>query len=835
MLPAGDSNSSAITCIGVVLDSYSAKAKVSATVYVEIQDNSESDAEDLSVTFTNLLDAAGDVPEESKSALALTSGVLNRVNCSEAGASTCMKLNRELCSVRDNLCGACLSGYVSGENDFGITRCVPTEELSRRRLTYKYGFNQAYHESHHLQLQSVQCTSDADCASVDVWAMCDNGMCSVPPKSCPSNCSNAGTCQFVNKNSGLRVDVCLTSDPTCEAMCFCTSGFGLGCSLTLTESLSRAALRLSMVEALEEVVEAEDASSSIESWINILLSITEDVYDLSRTSDGVLRSISLVETILTEAIGLDSESRLDPVAAADLTTSLNNLMGAMSSNIRFNTGKATLRAVLPGRVLHTMSSVGNEYSNMSHRAFTSSHTVRTLSEEDAVMNNSQSFNTVQSLLTLAQSYGDLIGSDMAAGEYASQTVTTGLSSTTQVISVASSDTLVIGSSTSELLSEGMYKSQVTVPVLDTNESSTLGNVEVSISEIPSSIYGNVSLNANPVRLYLNNVDRSLENDSTAFEFVLPNIYDVDMANYSRVIVQPCYNRRPAFHTYGCPGHFPNVSTQCNGSAYEVTLTCPSFYHQSVCTTLSTVSPEYSLANCTVSAYNATTTTCSCPLSSIIFTATIESGERRRRALSALNHELALSSPFEAGDADWDEGVYTDFSGSTNRRLSDVTSYVFDISVVDTTVTQFYENVDIMTPWPPVETPSYRTQYGVVVAFGVLCLMLLYAKIADKEEWDILTSKEDMSKAREDFSDWDRVPEHKKKADESDGSGEGEEVPVESLTKVQKLKRAMEEEIAEKKRLAREEADQPSLRKMIKDSIPSIYVRHSSTVDFSSNS
>ncbi len=821
MLPAGNSNSSAITCIGVVLDTYSAKSKVTATVYVERQDDGSSDAEELGSTLTNLLDAASDVPEESKSALALASGVLNRVDCSEVDATSCLLLNREVCSVRENLCGACLSGYVSGENDYGNTRCVPTGDFSRRRLTHDYGFNQAYHESHRLQLQSTDCTYDDDCASVDIWAMCFNGICSVPSKSCPGNCSSAGTCNFVNKKNGLKVDVCLVSDPTCEAVCFCTSGFGLACGLTLAESLSRAAVRLSMIEALEEVVAAEDASTSMESWITLLLAITEDIYDLSRTPTGVLRTLSLAETILTEAVGLDSDNRLEASAAADLLTALNNLMGATSSNTRYITGEVASRPVIPGRVLHTSPLYGIDNGNVSRRAFTSSHSFRMLTQEDVTMNDTQAFSTVQTLFSLTEIYGDLIASDMAAGEFSTQTVTGSLSTTTQVISVDSSDTLVIGSSVSDSLTGDLVMSRLTVPVLDSNESSTLGDVEVSITEMASSMYGNISLNANPVRLYLDNVDSSLENDSTVFEFVLANIYDVDMSNYSRVIVQPCYNRRPVFHTFGCPGHFPNVSTQCNGSAYEVTLRCPSFYHQSVCTTLSTTTTEYGLANCTVSAYNATTTSCSCPLSSIVASAAGDPEGRRRRALSTRNRELAYSSPF-GGDtsAEWDGGLYAGISGLGKRRLSDVTTYSFDISVVDTTVTTFYNNVDEMTPWPDLETPSYLTQYGLLVALGVFCLMLLYGTFADKEAWDILTSREDMDKAREDFSDWDLVPEHKKKADESDDSDGN--VPEKSLTKVQKLKRTMEEEAAEKERLTREEAEQPSLRKMIRDSIPNIY-------------
>ena len=163
-----------------------------------------------------------------------------------------------------------------------------------------------------------------------------------------------------------------------------------------------------------------------------------------------------------------------------------------------------------------------------------------------LMDDTQSLQNLFTLLTLTQKYNSLVGVDMVEGEFAQQSIMDSLRSTALKIGPTESQTITIGTKSDESVSSSHVSSRLTVPAMDTNDSTALSSISVSISEYASTLYGNGTLNSNPIRLYLENVDSSLVTSDNRLEFVMANTYEVDLANYSRVIIQPCYNRRTPF-------------------------------------------------------------------------------------------------------------------------------------------------------------------------------------------------------------------------------------------------------------------------------------------------
>jgi hypothetical protein len=829
LMPAGDSNSSSLTCVGVVLDSYLAKTTATSIVTVSRQNAASARASDLGDTLDDMLSEAGDVPEESKSALAVASNVLNRVNCANITAAMCLSYNREVCSVRDNVCGACMDGYVSGEIKFGNSVCVLESDISRRRLrdmAYPYPMGGEKSEYVQIMLASTSCETNSDCTEDDPWAMCVEEKCIIPSKTCPGDCSEKGKCSYINNNSGYKVAECLVSDPTCTAVCTCTDGYGLSCSLTLEESILRADLRDTMASELELVMAAEDVASSIESWITLLLAITEDVYDLSRTTDGVSRCIALADSIITSADALEGDDRLEVAILQDLLQAIDNVMAAQSTEVRNITAGVTIRPVIPGRILLETdldrTEKDNRYNYNHRRRLRLERVSRLLSGiADVVVNDTAALSNVFTLLDLTQRYNALLADDMSEGEFAQQTVMNTVRTSVQKFAPSDTDTLYVGASTAEAVSSDTFITRLKVPVLDNNVSTTLSNINVAMTEIPSGLYGNGTLNSNPVRLYLENVDSSLVDSNSTWEFVIANTYAVDTSNYSRVIVQPCYNRRHTYHSHKCPGNFNNVTTQCNGSAYEVTLTCPSFRHQAVCTTLSTTDSSYATVNCTVVDFNATSTTCSCPLSVIIESST-ESRRKRRRLDGTWedgSRRHLLGSVGGSEYTGWEfESDYFDFLPDNHpdkRQLLVTSSYTFDISTVDTVVTKFYDKYEELTKWPDEETPRYRVQYGVCIFIAVFLALLSYGFFADLWMIDVLDDGERVRKANLDLTIWDTKEDEVKKMKEKGNQGK---------SKVDALRAKVAERELERLREQRRNSEIPPMRNMIRNSIPQIYSR-----------
>ena len=837
ILPAGGSNGSALTCYGYVYDSYLAKSSGSYSITVNEAAAASVTADNLATTFSDLLSTASGEPDETKSALAVTTSVLNRVDCSSTPPATCAALNRDICSSVDNSCGACLTGYISGDYDYGMSKCVSTASAlsaSNSRRKRKLLLNraqrqepqQAYQEyMNQGQWDSVlppttynnndnddmkrelastvgnECSSDSDCTGT--WEECTNSICVIPSKACGNSCNNQGSCVYLNKYTKLKESACLVSDPECTPVCICTSGYGPTCGLSEAESNSRANLRDSMITQLETVIASDDASVSILTWISLLSAITSDVYDLARSSTATNRAMRLAQSILTAASALDSDNRLTSAEASTLLSSLDALITAQAEEVRANDVVPTKRdrgfGVVSSRRrrLYLADYDSDENTRTSDHGYDIGR--KTVSSRK-IVNDTQAASNIEDLLTLiSSSYVSLVSSDLADGEYAVQSILNNvrLSIQRQSADGEASGTLTIASTTAESLSSG-NKSSVLAPAV-TSSSSSGTSMTLTLMEQSSATFGNTSLLGNAITLDI----ASLPNDAVAdgnFNFTIENVYDVDTEHYARTYNIPCYNRRPVTHNLGCIGGFPNVTHTCNGSAYTATLICPSFYHTSVCQSIDTDTGTYSASSCTVVAFDEYTTTCSCPL------ATITARRRNRRLLS---WEAAEQNNYD-GDEDYLPSTY-----DQHRQLS-TSDKSFSISSSSQLVTSYFTDYNTLTAWPDPEANDYTLVITVSVLIAITVVLVVYGTWSDFYMWDIRKSNTQIMKMKQDFSIWDVVHHREEKISEKDAG------MTSAMAALALVRARMEEERERMEALARAEQEIPPMRKVIKMCIPSIY-------------
>lgn len=223
-LPAGVDGSQ-VECQLQAYDSLNAVTRVSSSVTVtKLVDQGTLE----SILTSQLERAAGNV-DETKQTISLATAALNSANCT--GAPACSTLNRQQCLKTSNQCGACLPGFVGDSGD--------GDSLCRNASAYN---------------------------TPDMWQVCDavTGQCEIPLKSCPGGgqCSQRGTCVFVNNNNLQQIQFCRINDATCVAQCRCNVGYsGDSCAVT-TESLQISIdLRVRMLRELLAVTRTDDINT----------------------------------------------------------------------------------------------------------------------------------------------------------------------------------------------------------------------------------------------------------------------------------------------------------------------------------------------------------------------------------------------------------------------------------------------------------------------------------------------------------------------------------------------------------------------------------------------
>jgi hypothetical protein len=148
----------------------------------------------------------------------LATSLLNTVNCS--AAPNCSVLNRSPCTTTSHTCGPCYPTY-SGDAGDSNSKCVLLAAASpnngRRYLT------------------AHSCSSNRDCDGFHTCSM--DGICTLPPKQCPADCSGHGTCVFVFKDSGLPTRDCRSGFSNCSAVCQCWNDFNMSSSCSVPNNV----------------------------------------------------------------------------------------------------------------------------------------------------------------------------------------------------------------------------------------------------------------------------------------------------------------------------------------------------------------------------------------------------------------------------------------------------------------------------------------------------------------------------------------------------------------------------------------------------------------------
>lgn len=216
--------------------------------------------------FYDALEASNGFSDEIKKAVAMTSSIVNSVNCS--ASPDCKNLNREQCGSKAGSCGPCLESFI-GENGYANSYCVVAN--SRRKL---------------LDIsptESYSCEIADDCPLRN-WHVYVDNKCVVRAKNCVDDCSGFGSCDFVSVyDANVSYTECSVMNSNCQARCSCNPGrMGSYCEYSFDDYNKTLATRHRLVEAIRDVSLLEDtAQDTIVSCIEGIASICADLTGLA--------------------------------------------------------------------------------------------------------------------------------------------------------------------------------------------------------------------------------------------------------------------------------------------------------------------------------------------------------------------------------------------------------------------------------------------------------------------------------------------------------------------------------------------------------------------------
>jgi hypothetical protein len=560
VLPAGPASSNySVVGTAQVYDALAASSSVQYAVRVTKTVAVRSAASTSDFVTSSLSSSGGNV-DQLKRATALSSYLLNQVDCS--GVPDCAKLNRAGCSQTPQTCGGCVSSLYVGEVGDSNEPCILKSAVSHRRLG---------------DVGSA-CLVAGNCGA---FQTCDQGRCSGVLKQCKANCTAPnGACVFVGSDSGAPVPSCFVGDPMCRAVCNCTAAY-IGsetCSLNSTELQLKQALRAQVVQGVHSILRLEDADQdTVTGWVNTLKVASQVPDELSEESISSLwRALKTVQQYSTT-------SQLGVSALSGILSTVNAAAQAVADSR------------VPGRRRRLLSAEG--------------------------VDSSKSF-AMQATEALA-SFQDYAASQLLPGQDPVRAVYPQFRLHVENVPLTGKSDIAVQLPVTALEKlSGTPSASVRLPA-DSEDSSSAGAVTVSLSNVRSQLFnqelgltGYDQLYSNPLTVNFGGLTCADEADCT-FEVELPT----ESLSDALLVRTPdeYFNTTCAAGDYDAKYYTcatgDVVAVPCDGSQAVGSVQCPVKYLSPACNAL--MGLVIGESACTLKAHTDTSITCSCPVRSAL--------------------------------------------------------------------------------------------------------------------------------------------------------------------------------------------------------------------------
>jgi hypothetical protein len=530
-------------------------------------------------------EASGNI-DAMKTFIALTSSVLNTVNCT--GAADCESINRQKCSRKSNTCGPCLSedfvGFLGHSN------------MACQNISSIYLANNKVEST----LKYPSCSESQDCS---LGESC-NPLSNQCEQQCTETCSERGTCYFINVYSRKEVPTCLGGSASCTFACHCDLGFsGQSCSMTNEELEQKQVLRTNMLITMSEVTSLEDSDPVVVGdWITSLDSLSSEAAELSVDTGGKLIGVadSILDSAISSDMTFDESIGLLNVLDSVITFAVNNKVEKKSFNITNNSSSGTDSKVFSDTVV-VVDDVFDKMSAMATQDMVPGQSPITLINQDF---------RLKGVIAGDGSLEPIIEGESSRGAF------TGNSSEVLILSLPATKL-------EAMASLGRGSSRIELPGI----TGAVGVVEKSASlltTIPDSedVLGpetiiaadGFSSNSQRVTYHGSNDICSSEAKDTKTTFLLqhnePQVYGPVESDYEN-FTTTCEFKQPVSYTYFCPIGV-EMEVACNGTESVINSLCPQRTKLPNCNLVGTSSGTTS-EGCYVTSYSTYETVCECSI------------------------------------------------------------------------------------------------------------------------------------------------------------------------------------------------------------------------------
>jgi hypothetical protein len=383
---------------------------------------------------------------------------------------------------------------------------------------------------------------------------------------------------------------CYVGNTHCAAVCDCAPEF-LGsdsCSLNTTELLVKRALRVQVIQSIQQLITMEDADQqSMEGWISSLVSVSQAPDELS--SEGVSALLSSIGVVIDGAA--DSDVSVDTVAT---------LLSSVDASLQANAQSSALRRRLAG-----------------NPGLAGTDDLRRLSQSNA--------STLDQAVSIVDKFRAFAMAAQLPGQDATEVTLPQFRILVQKLALSagsqSSDSVLVSSPRTplEVLNEQSVNS-LSIPLNRFAESAN--SLDVAITSLRSGLFntelalsGNKQIFSSALTVQLSGLPCS--GDDCRVEIVLPTSAAMEVYASAQPVRQEfnttCVVGDSSKHEYTCPDGTAQT-VHCNGTSYLVTSRCPVTTYAPTCSAL--LGNAVSGAGCTVKARTAADITCSCPASAL---------------------------------------------------------------------------------------------------------------------------------------------------------------------------------------------------------------------------